>query len=671
MLYNDGIKKRKAGIHMQDIHLRAMPAAHKVSPLLYGIFLEDINFACDGGLCSNKIANHSFDGRFLEKSADQMTILRTKEAPEAEDDFLRYWKVTGGTLEGRTKDGASRRNPRYAALTSEGDARLTNRGHDGRQKYLGQCAVSIEKGHLYHVSCWLRSHEYTGAITVQVNGEDGSPLTTAAELAAPDSWQQVHVYVEGTATAYGEFCLHFTGSGTVDLDCIVLEDDDYWGKDDPKWTGGHFRKDLVEALQALHPSFMRFPGGCIVEGLYPSNEYHWKHTIGPVLDRIPEINLWSTTFEEKGYNQSNQIGFYEYFLLCEDLGMEPLPVVWAGLNCQFRSVETLDTDSPEFLDEVVRNALDLIEYANADPAKSPWAAMRARAGHPAPFGMKMIGIGNENFGADYHEKFRRVKAAVQARYPDMVCIMSSGAFPQGDDFDETWRLARTEFPDVRVDEHFYASNEWVLGQLHRYDNYPRGTAQVFLGEYAANDVTTPHKPNTFGSALAEAAFLTGVERNSDVVAMTSYAPLFSMVDGAHWNHNMIWFNQLTHMCTANYYVQQLFGTYLGKQYLPVDGPLPETVHISLTADENSYYLKTVNLGEESAALCLELPDAADSSARQITLHSDDPDAANELDFNGPARYAVAPAETTAPVQDHRLQAELTPGSVQVWVIRRN
>lgn len=655
---------------MQPIQLRALPAAHDVSPLLYGIFLEDINFACDGGLSSNKIANHSFDGRFLEKSeaADQMTIIRTKKAPAIENDPLRYWQVTGGVLESCTKDGASRRNPCYAALTSEGDARLTNRGFNGGQKHLGECAISIEKGHLYHFSCWLRSRGYDGALTVQVTREDGTPLTPAAELSALDAWQQLHLDLEGTDTGYGELCLHFTGKGTIDLDCLVLEDCDYWGKDNPKWTGGHFRKDLVEALQALHPSFMRFPGGCIVEGLCPGNEYHWKHTIGPVVDRIPKVNLWGTTFAEKGYCQSNQIGFYEYFLLCEDLNMEPLPIVWAGLNCQFRSVEALDTDSPEFLDEVVRNALDLIEYANGDPAESPWAALRARAGHPEPFGMKMIGIGNENYGADYHEKFRKVKAAVQAKYPDMVCILSSGAFPQGEDFDETWRLARSEFTDVRVDEHFYSSNEWVIGQIHRYDNYPRGTAQVFLGEYAANDVAVPHKPNTFGSALAEAAFLTGVERNSDVVAMTSYAPLFAMVDGAHWNHNMIWFNQQTHMCTANYHVQQLFGAHLGTRYLPLEGDLPENVCLSLTADDKAYYLKAVNLGQETAELSVELPQAQDGPAQQLALHSDDPEAANELGFTGPAHCPVTPVESTAPVADHALHAELPPQSVQVWVV---
>lgn len=655
---------------MQPIQLRALPAAHDVSPLLYGIFLEDINFACDGGLSSNKIANHSFDGRFLEKSeaADQMTIIRTKKAPAIESDPLRYWQVTGGVLESRTEAPASRRNPYYAALTSDGDARLTNRGFNGGQKHLGACAVSIEKGHLYHFSCWLRCRGYEGALTVQVSREDGTPLTTAGELVGPDNWQQLHLDLEGTDTGYGALCLHFAGKGTVDLDCLVLEDCNYWGKDDPKWTGGHFRRDLVEALQALHPSFMRFPGGCIVEGLCPGNEYHWKHTIGPVLDRIPEVNLWGTTFAEKGYCQSNQIGFYEYFLLCEDLGMEPLPIVWAGLNCQFRSVEALDTDSPEFWDEVVRNALDLIEYANGDPAESPWAALRAKAGHPAPFGMKMIGIGNENFGADYHEKFRKAKAAVQAKYPDMVCIMSSGAFPQGEDFDETWRLARSEFTDVRVDEHFYASNEWVLGQLHRYDNYPRGTAQVFLGEYAANDVTVPHKPNTFGSALAEAAFLTGIERNSDVVAMTSYAPLFAMVDGAHWNHNLIWFNQQTHMCTANYYVQQLFGAHLGSRYLPLEGDLPEDVCLSLTADDKAYYLKAVNLARESAELSVELPQAQEGPARQLALHSDDPEAANELGFSGPAHCPVTPEESTVSVAGHTLRAVLPPQSVQVWVV---
>ena len=653
---------------MDSIQLRAMPATHDVSPFLYGIFLEDINFACDGGLSSNKIANHSFDGLYCGKSADQMEIFRTKKTPALESDPLRYWTVTGGTLESRREDGASRRNPLYAALTSGGDAVLTNRGFNGGQSHLGQCAVSVEAGHRYHFACWLRGRGYEGAVTVRIRDENGQPLTTEAALALSDSWQRVEVWVDGVGTAYGELCLRFAGQGEVDIDCVLFEDCDVWGKDDPKWSGGHFRRDLVEALRGLHPSFMRFPGGCIVEGLMPGNEYHWKHAIGPVLDRIPAVNLWGTTFAEKGYCQSNQIGFYEYFLLCEDLGMEPLPIVWAGLNCQFRSVEALDTESPEFWDQVVQNALDLIEYANGDPAQSPWAAMRAKAGHPAPFHMKMIGIGNENYGPDYHEKFRRAKAAVQARYPGMVCVMSSGAFPEGPDFDETWRAARGEVPDVRVDEHFYLPNEWVVGQAHRYDGYPRGTARVFLGEYAANDVMTPHKANTFGSALAEAAFLTGIERNSDVVAMTSYAPLFALVDGAHWNHNLIWFNQQTYMCTANYYVQQLFGAYLGKRYLPLEGDVPQGVFFSLTADEKACYLKAVNLNDAPLAATVALPQAVEGTARHLLLQCDDDQAANELGYTGPARYTVAPAEDTAVFCDGVLQTELPPHSVQVWVV---
>lgn len=659
---------------MKTIQLKAMPATHTVSPLLYGIFLEDINFACDGGLSSNLVANHSFDGKFIEKSANQMDIVKNKKAPEVEEDFLRYWNVTGGTLESCTEDGASKKNPYYAEVTSERCAVLANRGHDGRQDNLGKCSISIVKGHEYQFSCYLRSRDYKGRIFVRVVDEDGMELTSQTEIKAGDSWQQIRAAVQGLATAYGQLTVVFEGQGSVDLDCIVFQDADVWGKDDPKWTGGHFRKDLVESIQNLHPSFMRFPGGCIVEGLYRTNEYQWKNTVGPVLDRVPAVNLWGAAFEEKGYCQSNQIGFYEYFLLCEDLHMEPLPIVWAGLNCQFRSNDSLDTDSEEFQRDVVQNALDLIEYANGDPAVSPWAKLRAEAGHPEPFNMKMIGIGNENYGADYHEKFRVAKAAVQEKYPDMICIMSSGALPEGEDFEETWRVAKAEFPDVRIDEHFYSSNDWVYSQVNRYDHYERGTAQVFLGEWAANDVMRmmdpSYKPNTFGSALAEAAFLTGIERNSDVVAMTSYAPLFSMIKGNQWNHNMIWFNQQTHMLTANYYVQQMYGANLGKEYLPLEGNIPEKSYFSLTADERAYYLKGVNASEEAVSVTIKLNQAKDGDAEQIVLHSDDLQVANEISFMGEPVYQVAPVKSKIMIKDGMLCAEMEANSVQVWIIKK-
>lgn len=655
---------------MKKVQLKALPAIHEVSPLLYGIFLEDINFACDGGLSSNQIANHSFDGEYLESSADQMMLIQTKKRPSTVKEPLRYWKLTGGELESRREDGASEKNPFYASVTSDGRAVLTNRGHDGRQTHLGECSISILKGHEYHFSCFARKKDFNGTVTVQITRDSGEALTCAQPLSLSQEWGHTELFLRGEADGYGQLTITFEGKGRVDLDCVAFEDCDVWGESDPKWSGGHFRRDLVEALQALKPSFLRFPGGCIVEGLYRGNEYQWKHTVGSLVDRIPAVNLWGATFAEKGYSQSYQIGFYEYFLLCEDLHMEPLPIVWAGLNCQFRSTESLDTDSPAFEEDVVQNALDLIEYANGDPSRSPWAKLRAESGHPAPFGLKMIGIGNENYGSDYHQKFRRVKEAIQARYPEITCVMSSGAFPQGPDFEETWKIAKTEFPDVLIDEHFYSSNDWVYSQTNRYDSYERGTARVFLGEYAANDVTTPHKANTFGSALAEAAFLTGIERNSDVVAMTCYAPLFSMVDGMHWNHNLIWFNQQTCLRTPNYYVQQLFGAYLGNRYLPLESTLPEKMFASLTEDDRTYYLKLVNASEETVRFSVGLPQARDGMSRRFLLQSRNPDAVNVLEFSGEPLYTVVPQELETQISNGMLDSVLEPGSICVWSIEK-
>lgn len=643
---------------------------HAVSPLLFGLFLEDINFSCDGGLNANLTANHSFDGRYADASFSQRQLMETKKAPTVAPDRLRYWEAENLSMESRQEDPASEKNPWYVRLSLTGSGALRNRGYNGLQKNKGRNAFAIRKGHAYEASAYLRNVDFEGTVLVSVRDDEGTFLTEEAELKAEASWSRVCVSLQGLHTGRGFLEFRLEGKGSLDLDCVSFSDTDIWGKDDPKWTGGHFRKDMVQALKDLKPTFLRFPGGCIVEGAYPGNEYRWKDTVGPVIDRIPQVNLWAAELEDKGYCQSYQIGFYEYFLLCEDLGIEPLPIVWAGISCQFRSKETLKTDSPEFTEKVVQNALDLIEYANGDPKTSKWARLRAEAGHPEPFHMKMIGIGNENYGADYFEKFTVAKKAVQERYPQMVCVMSSGAFPDGKDFEDTWRIANERFPDVRIDEHYYKSNEWFYQQIHRYDQYDRSAAKVFVGEYAANDVMAPHTPNTFGSALAEAAFLTGIERNSDVVAMTSYAPLFAMSEGMQWAHNLIWFNPEHVLKTPNYFVQQMFGAHLGKNVLSFEGTLPEAVSLSVTSDEETYYVKAVNAGEKEACFALNFGAPTEQEGLCLRMQSQDLEAVNELTFQGSPVYRVKPEKQPCSPKDGRLSCQLPPFSVSVYEVKK-
>lgn len=643
---------------------------HKVSPLLFGLFLEDISFSCDGGLNTNMVNNHSFDGVYMERSYSQMDAVMTKTAPKTVPERLRYWEVTGEKISSMKENPASKKNPWYARVDVKSCCTLRNRGYNGGQANQGECAMSVKNGHTYEISAYLRKLDFEGTISVSVVNEEGELLTDKITLTAESNWAKKEGRLNGLKAGRGMLEIDFIGNGTIDVDCIILSDEDVWGKGDRRWTGGHFRRNMVEALKELNPTFLRFPGGCIVEGAYPGNEYQWKNTVGPVIDRIPEVNLWAETFEEKGYSQSYQIGFYEYFLLCEDLCMEPLPIVWAGLNCQFRSIETLKTDSPEFEEQVVRNALDLIEYANGDPNESEWARLRAAAGHPEPFGMKMIGIGNENYGKDYHEKFGIVKKAVQEKYPDMVCIMASGAFPKGDDFDETWKIAKEKFQDVRIDEHFYKKEEWFYQQVNRYDNYERGTAEVFVGEYACNDLEEPHKPNTYRSALAEAAFLTGIEKNSDVVAMTSYAPLFSMSGGMHWNHNLIWFNPEHIMKTPNYYVQQMFGAHLGESFFDTEGVLPEQVYLSVTGDAKKYYIKLVNAGENAQTVAIEFNEQLETCAQHICMQTDDLECANELSFTGEPIYHICPTYQVTACEDKELICHLEAHSINVYEVTK-
>lgn len=652
-----------------ELELSTGKVLHEVSPTLYGLFLEDINFACDGGLNANMVENYSFDGSYMNKGYNQMLSL-LKFRPKVKADRLRYWECTGGTMQSCEDDGISKKNPWYARITSDGDCTIRNRGYNGHQVMDKKCAMSIAKGHDYNFSGYFRTQNPGNKIEIFLCREDGTRLTSSLIWSIQSKWKYETGILHAEETGYGMLVINYSGTGSFDMDCINCSDVDVWGKDDPKWTGGHFRKDLVETLMELKPSFLRFPGGCIVEGLYPGNEYQWKNTVGPLVDRIPAVNLWATNIKEKGYCQSYLIGFYEYFLLCEDLKMEPLPMVWAGLNCQMRSKASVRTDSAEF-DEVVQNALDLIEFANGDPEKSKWAKIRAESGHPAPFGMKMIGIGNENYGSDYHQKFTKIKKAISKRYPDILCIISSGGFPEGKAFDESWEFAKKHFPDVLLDEHFYKGNDWLYSMVHRYDNYPRNTTKVFLGEYAGNDIMKPKDlPNTFGSALAEAAFLTGIERNSDVVKMSCYAPLLCLVQGNQWKHNMIEFNPRSVMKTANYFVQRMFMRNIGTEFLDIIGNMPEKVYASATQNEKNLFFKLVNASEETIKFSFLLPQNVTACAKAEILQQDSLDTANHLSFNGTAEYNVLPVECTETAKDGRITISIKKYSIIVLTMER-
>lgn len=632
---------------MQRITLQNSKA-YAISDHLYGIFLEDIGFSVDGGLNANLINNYSFDGVYMDK-----------DTYGAVSDPLRYWETDCASFTSGNTDGLHE-NSFYARVSTVGQGRLINYGYHGGQ-HGTRCAMSILPNQKYLFSGWVRNIDFDGTICVQIIAEDGTPLTTAGEMLAPaGSWQQVEIQVSGLAEAYGKLVITFAGSGCLDLDCLSFRSEDVWHPDDPKWRHGKLRRDLVETLRDLQPSFMRFPGGCIVEGMRAGNEYNWKDTVGELWERKSNYSLWAEKLPDGGYNQSYQIGFYEYFCLCEDLGMMPLPTLSAGMNCQIRAFQykledaNVPVNSVRFHEYIIQNYLDLIEFANGDPEKNKWAALRSRMGHPEPFGLKMIGIGNENFGKDYLKRFDAIAEAIHVAYPEIRCVMCAGFLPHKFHINGIWKHARINHPNCIVDEHAYHLPSWFMKQANRFDRYPRGTAKVYMGEYSANGLMggkkmTTENSNQLDSALAEAAFMTGMERNGNVVEMSSYAPLLNLVESEQWYSNLIDFNPKVVCPSANYWNQLLFRKYYGPEAVPFDSKLPKGVYLSVTQDEEYRYFKLVNTTANAQQVCIAGTNAKSKLAIGEVLHHESLEAKNVLYFHGITDEKITPQPCQMPI----------------------
>ena len=396
-------------------------------------------------------------------------------------------------------------------------------------------------------------------------------------------------------------------------------------------VAGVFRWDLFELLKGLHPGFLRFPGGCIIEGNTLENRYRWKESVGRPESRRNNFNRWAVhdTKQESGfhtcyshYNQSLGLGYYEYFLLCELIGAQPLPVLNVGLACQYQSYELVEMDDPAFA-EFVQDALDLVEFANGSP-ETKWGAVRAQMGHPAPFGMTMMGIGNEQWQTekvDFFSRYQAFEQAIHAKYPEMRLIGSAGPDITSERYTAAWDFYKEAAPKKEnfvyaVDEHYYVKPEWFYEHTDFYDAYPRNI-KVFSGEYAAHPVNGMNRPdaNTLGGALAEAAFLTGVERNADVVVLASYAPLFARVGYAQWSPDMIWFDDTRAYGTPSYYVQKLYGENLGTVTLAMEGQeealREQDIYANASYDETAgeIIVKVVNHSAQARELSLRLAES--------------------------------------------------------------
>jgi alpha-L-arabinofuranosidase len=571
-----------------------------INPAMWGVFFEDINFGADGGLYAELVKNRSF---------------------EFPDPLMGWTRISPslavGELSIRDDKPFDAANPHYLRIQSEGTAPfgVANEGFRG---------IGLLEGESYDFSAQIRGVSGTPLINVQLYGADGTLLASVPLKGFSSGWKKINATLRPTDTdPKARLQIVLEGKGAVDLDFVSLFPRRTW-----KHRPGGLRADMVQMLADLKPGFLRFPGGCIVEGSVLERRYQWKTTIGPVEKRRLLINRWNYEFIHRptpDYFQSFGLGFFEYFQLCEDIGAEPLPILNCGMACQFNSGELCLMDE---LNTYVQDALDLIEFANG-PARSPWGAKRAAIGHPRPFNMKLLGIGNEQWGPQYVERYARFAEVLKEKHPEIQLVAAAGPLPDDQRFHFIWSKMRELNADI-VDEHCYANPVWFFANAHRYDRYDRHGPKVFMGEYAAQSVAmvSTKNRNTFQCALSEAAYLIGLERNADVVRMASYAPLFGHVDAWQWTPNLIWVDNLRSYGTPNYYVQQLFSRNRGDVVVPTQlkgvkrsVSRVENLYVSATRDDKAgeIILKVVNATAKTISAKIDLKDVKRIGAGSETL----------------------------------------------------
>ena len=634
-----------------ELVIQAGKPGAEIQPTMYGLFFEDINYAADGGLYAELVKNRSF------------------EFPQ----HFMGWKTFGKVS--LKDDGPFERNPHYV--------RLAYAGHPHKQTGLdneGFFGIGIKKGAEYRFSVWARVAEGETPAKIRVELADTKSMGEQQAFATADvtvdsrEWKKYQVILKPEVTNPKAILRIFLASRqTVDLEHISLFPVDTWQ--------GHengLRKDLAQALADIKPGVFRFPGGCIVEGTDIASRYDWKKSVGMVENRPLNENRWQYTFPHRffpDYYQSYGLGFYEFFQLSEEIGAEPLPVLSCGLACQFQN-PNMDAHVPLCdLDSYIQDALDLIEFANG-AVDTPWGKVRADMGHPAPFNLKFIGIGNEQWGKEYPEHLEPFVKAIRKKYPDIKIVGSSGPNSEGEQFDYLWPEMKRLKADL-VDEHFYRPEAWFLSQGARYDNYDRKGPKVFAGEYACHG--KGKKWNHFHASLLEAAFMTGLERNADVVHMATYAPLFAHVEGWQWRPDMIWFDNLNSVRTVSYYVQQLFATHKGTNVLsltmnkkPVTGAEGQNgLFASAVCDKNKneIIVKVANTSDKKQPLSLIFNGLKKkevlSGARCIKLSSADMDKDNTIENP----LAIIPQETSLDVDGHTLNVDLEPATFAVYILK--
>ena len=615
-----------------------------IQPTMYGLFFEDINFAADGGLYAELVKNRSFD--FPQN--------------------LMGWN-TFGKVEVRKDNPLFDQNPTYIVLSDAGHPHkrtgIENEGFRG---------MGFKQNEEYRFSVWAKTINTNDPQKIRIDLIDSKNdiLITQQLTINSAEWKKYEVILTPKTTeAKGRLRIFLDSRGEVALEHVSLFPINTW-----KGRENGLRADLAQALADIKPGVFRFPGGCIVEGTDLDTRYDWKKTVGAVENRPVNENRWHYTFTHRffpDYYQSYGLGFYEYFLLSEDMGAEPLPVLSCGLSCQYQNEKEECHVPVKDLGSYIQDALDLIEFANGSPT-STWGKVRADMGHPEPFNLKYIGIGNEQWGDEYVVRLEPFVKAIRAKYPDIKIIGSSGPSADGDKFDYLWPEMKRLKVDL-VDEHYYKDPQWFLNSAKRYDNYDRKGPAVFAGEYACH---VPNRDNNFESALYEAAFMTGLERNADIVHMCTYAPLLAHVDAWQWKPDMIWFDNLSSVKTPNYYVQQLYAQNKGTNVMSltrnntsVSGEDSLYASAVYDKDQNCYVVKVINTAKESKDIRITLSGLKKNShlslGECLELKSDNLSQVNSLE--SPSN--IVPQKAAARLDDNTLIISANPQSFGLYKIQ--
>lgn len=624
------------------ITVRSRDPGKQVSPTMFGLFFEDINFGADGGLYAERIQNRSFE----------------------HDDALFSWSGINrggeGELSVQTEAPLNENNTHFLRLTVRKPGNgfgVTNAGFDG---------IPVQAGERLRFSIYARSGQNI-PLVIRLEDSCGRPFGESRIDGLGESWQKFSTTIRSAHDeARARLVIIATEPGQVDLDMVSLFPEKTW-----KNRENGLRDDLAKLLAEIRPGFLRFPGGCIVEGKDLANAYRWKETVGDVAGRRQNWNRWMTALPEAPaphYHQTYGLGFFEYFQWCEDLGAEAVPILNCGMSCQFQDKEFVPEDE---LEPFLRDMLDLIEFANG-PTDSPWGRKRAEMGHPEPFGLKYLGIGNEQWGGEYFKRYPYFYDALKSAHPEIQLITTAGPAVDGSGYvpegGELWKLAWDKFkggvPADIVDEHYYCTPEWFLEHAHRYEKYDPDGPKIFAGEYAAHGTG---RRNDLKCALAEAALLTGLLRSCDVVVMAAYAPLLARAGFTQWAPDLIWFDPTRAFGTPSYYVQKLFSRNRPDTVIPVavEHPRPKELFAvaGRSAESGELILFVVNVTESAIPLAVEMEGMTEDPlpARMTILTS--AGLSDENSFEHPEK--VSPVEESLVFEAPHFEREFPARSLTV------